>query len=107
MMAAGPISYWLNAFTDTPQFGGGFDQGIVNRTYASASYQILSAAGAGDRAAEIAALWLRAYGVEAIAIARTVQSPGGFRGIISRRRSAMRMSQSTGCPEELARWPTF
>lgn len=68
VMAAGPVSYWLNAFTDTPQFGGGFDQGIVNRTYASASYQILSAAGGGSHAAEIAALWLRAYGVEAIAV---------------------------------------
>ncbi len=31
VMLPGTISYWLNAFNDTPQFGGGFDQGIVNR----------------------------------------------------------------------------
>ena len=68
VMAAGSVSYWLNAFTDTPQLGGGFDQGIVNRTNAAVTYQILSADGAGDRAADIAAIWLRAYGVQAIAV---------------------------------------
>ncbi len=68
VMASGTICYWLNAFTDTPQFAGGFDQGITNRTYNLVSYQILSADGAGDRAAEIASLWLNAYGVQAIAV---------------------------------------
>jgi hypothetical protein len=68
VMAAGTVSYWLNAFSDTPQFGGGFDQGIANRTYNLVSYQILSADGAGERAAEIAELWLQAYGVQAIAV---------------------------------------
>jgi hypothetical protein len=68
VMAPGTISYWLNAFTDTPQVGGGFDQGIVNRTLSGVEYQIFSGDGAGDRAAEIAALWLNAYGVQAIAV---------------------------------------
>ena len=68
VLAPGTISFWLNAFTDTPQLDGGFDQGIVNRTHNLVTYQILTADGAGDRAAEIATLWLRAYGVQAIAV---------------------------------------
>jgi hypothetical protein len=68
VLAAGTISYWLNAFTDTPQFGGGFDQGQVNRVITHVQYQIFSADGAGDKAAEIAMLWFRAYGVHAAAV---------------------------------------
>lgn len=78
VMAAGSISYWLNAFTDTPQFGGGFDQGIVNRNYGAVQYQILSSEGAGPRAAEIAALWMRAYGVVAIAVHGPFMHPATF-----------------------------
>jgi hypothetical protein len=78
VMAAGPISYWLNAFTDTPQFGGGFDQGLVNRTYSAVQYQILSFEGAGSHAAEIAALWLRAYGIEAIVTHEPFSHPEVF-----------------------------
>lgn len=68
VLAPGTISYWLNAFTDTPQLGGGFDQGIVNRINSRVQYQIFSSDGAGDRAAGIAALWLDAYGVQALAV---------------------------------------
>ena len=78
VMAAGSVSYWMNAFTDTPQFGGGFDQGITNRTYNAVSYQLLSAEGAGDRAAEIASLWLEAYGVQAIAVREPFRHPEVF-----------------------------
>jgi hypothetical protein len=68
VLAAGTISFWLNAFTDTPQFGGGFDQGRVNRVNDRVQYQIYSADSAGDKAAEIATLWFRAFGVQAVAI---------------------------------------
>jgi len=68
VMAPGSISFWLNAFTDTPQLDGGFSQGMVNRTHDPITYQIFSANGAGARAAEIDTLWFRAYGVEAIAV---------------------------------------
>jgi hypothetical protein len=68
VLTGGTICYWLNAFSDTPQLGGGFDQGIVNRIHGMVVYQIFSADGAGDRADEIATLWLRAYGVQAIAV---------------------------------------
>jgi len=68
VFAAGTISFWLNAFVDTPQFGGGFDQGRVNRVIDRVQYQIYSADGAGDKAAEIATLWFRAYGVHAVTV---------------------------------------
>lgn len=68
VLAPGSISFWLNAFTDTPQLDGGFNQGMVNRTHDPITYQIFSANGAGARAAEIDTLWFRAYGVEAIAV---------------------------------------
>ena len=68
VMAPGAISFWLNAFTDTPQLDGGFDQGIVNRNHDGITYQILTADGAGGQAAEIDTLWLRALGVQAIGV---------------------------------------
>jgi hypothetical protein len=68
VLVPGSISFWLNAFTDTPQVDGGFNQGMVNRTHDPITYQIFSANGAGSRAAEIDTLWLRAYGVQAIAV---------------------------------------
>jgi hypothetical protein len=68
VLAPGSISFWLNAFTDTPQADGGFSQGMVNRTHDPITYQIFSANGAGARAAEIDTQWLRAYGVEAIGV---------------------------------------
>src|SRR5260370_18396370 len=68
VLAAGTISFWLNAFTDTPQFGGGFDQGRVNRANDRVQYPIYSADNAGDTAAEVAMLWLRAFGRRGIAV---------------------------------------
>jgi hypothetical protein len=68
VLAPGTISFWMNAFSDTPQLGGGFDQGIVNRTHDMVAYQIFSGEGAGDHAGEIATLWLRAYGAQAVAV---------------------------------------
>jgi hypothetical protein len=69
VMAPGTVSYWLNTFTDTPQFGGGFDQGIVNPNHAGIQYQIYSADSAGDRAPQVDSAWFRAFGVQAVAVA--------------------------------------
>ena len=63
VLVPGSVSFWLNAFSDTPQLGGGFEQGLVNREIRVANYVILSAASTGDRAGEIENLWLKAYGV--------------------------------------------
>jgi hypothetical protein len=71
VLAPGTICIWLNAFSDTPQLDGGFDQGIVNRNHDMVAYQIFSSDGAGDRAGDIDTLWLRAYGVQAAAVGGT------------------------------------
>lgn len=68
VMALGSTAFWMNAFTDTPQMGGGFDNGIVNNSIWAARYVIGSDEGTGDRAAETSIVWLRAMGVSAIAV---------------------------------------
>jgi len=61
----GTVSYWLNAFTDVAQFGGGWDQGIVNPHEAAVFYQLYSGEGT-DKEGEVGAAWLRAFGVHAV-----------------------------------------
>ncbi len=68
VMAPGASSYWLNAFTDTPQIGGGFDQGATNWQIRVAIYVIYRGQNAGDKEAEISLLWLKAFGLRAIGV---------------------------------------
>ena len=68
VMAPGSVSFWMNAFTDTPQLGGGFEQGIVNPLIRHIMFQIYSGMNAGAREGEIAVLWLKAFGVHAVAV---------------------------------------
>jgi hypothetical protein len=66
--APSAVQFWLNAFANTPQFGGGFAQGIIDRNRAAADFQIMSGMNAGDREGEIAADWLRVYGAHAVGV---------------------------------------
>ncbi len=68
VMAPGSIGFWMNAFTDTPQLGGGFDQGIINAAYPGAHFQILSGMGAGAAEGRIAADWLKVFAVSLVAV---------------------------------------
>ncbi len=67
VMVPGATSYWFNAFTDTPQLGGGFDQGITNQSIRVATYVLYSSDGTGDRDTAISIAWLKALGVHAVA----------------------------------------
>ncbi|MDQ6664664.1 MAG: hypothetical protein M3Z23_09755 [Acidobacteriota bacterium] len=83
VMAAGAASYWMNAFTDTPQLGGGFDQGVVNPRDRMAHYIILSGENAGELDAEISILWMRAFGIQAVALGgRPFTNPRKFDSIL-------------------------
>lgn len=62
VLVPGSISFWLNAFTDTPQMEGGFDQGVANYFLAIPRYQLHSGVGG----AEPTILWLQAFGVEMV-----------------------------------------
>ncbi len=68
VMAPGTVSFWLNAFADTPQLGGGFDQGITNPLIPAVIFQLYSGMNAGPHEGEIAVLWLKAFGVHAVAV---------------------------------------
>jgi hypothetical protein len=87
----GSIRFFLNAFTDVPQFAGGFDPGVVNPLWTHVNYQILSGENAGLREGEIAILWLKAFGVDAVAVSgpksreayRDYRNPLKFDGLLS------------------------
>lgn len=68
VFAPGTVSFWMNAFTDTPQLMGGFDQGITNGFLPAVHFQLYSGMGAGDRGGSIASALLRAYGVHAVMV---------------------------------------
>ena len=86
----GSIRFFLNAFTDVPQFAGGFDPGVVNPLWAHVSYQILSGENAGSQEGEIAILWLKAFGIDAVAVSgpksreayRDYRNPRKFDGLL-------------------------
>jgi hypothetical protein len=65
--ASGSISFWMNAFTSTPQLGGCCDQANTNPAVDIALYE-LAADGDVERGAERRLLWMRAFGVHAFAI---------------------------------------
>jgi hypothetical protein len=68
VLAPGTVGYFLNVFTDTPQFGGGFYQAVVNPNYPGFSYQFYSGEGAGAQEGAIAAVGLKVFGVDAAGV---------------------------------------
>ena len=61
VFAPGTIGFWLNAFSDTPQLTGGFDNGILNPFLPHVIFQVY----AGDRH-DLAVAFLKAYGCAAV-----------------------------------------
>lgn len=59
--------FWLNAFTDTPQLEGGFDQGVTNPLLPVIHYQMYAGTGTANEG-ELGILWLKAFGVHAVAV---------------------------------------
>ena len=66
---SGSLQFWLLAFAETPQLGGGFGQGIVNRQIPIVHFGVPFTEGDGATTAT----WLRLFGVQAVA----VSSPQG------------------------------
>ncbi len=78
IFATGSTQFWLNAFTDNPQIGGGFAQGIVNPTIPMVHFGVPYTIGDGERSA----MWLRVYGAQAIVVSGPGSRdsyPGNFR----------------------------
>ena len=64
--AAGSAAFWMNAWTDVPQVTGCCLPGLPNPVSWIISWTVSTDQNAGDRAAEISLLWLRAFGARAI-----------------------------------------
>lgn len=89
VMVSGGVSYWLNAFTDTPQLSG-LEQGAGNWMSRVAIYALHVGENAGDQDARISVLWLKAFGVQAVAVSgddsetyyRPYRNPRKFEGLL-------------------------
>jgi hypothetical protein len=88
VMMGGALGQWLNAFTTVPQFSAQPYTTTPNWIQQGALYQIYAAA--GERTGEISAMWLRAFGVQAIAVSgpnspefwKSYRDPRKFEGLL-------------------------
>lgn len=86
VFATGSTRFWLDAFGNNPQLGGGFDQGRTNSAIGDMSFAIPYIAGNGPDTVAL----LAAYGVRAISVTgkntrnayKDYRDPGKFAGII-------------------------
>ena len=91
VFAPGSVGFFLNVFNDTPQFAGGVDQAVVNPLWTALQYQILTGDNAGEREGEFAVLWLKAFGVDAVAVSgpnsresfKPFRNPRKFDGLLA------------------------
>ncbi len=67
-MVSGSYSFYANDFSDTPQLHGGQDPMLPNFMMRIAVFTIYSGMNAGDRDAQVSALWLKALGAHAVAV---------------------------------------
>jgi hypothetical protein len=90
VFAPGSVGYFLNVFSDTPQFDGGYYQAVVNPFYAHARHQITSGQNAGAEEGAVAAILLKAYGVDAVGVSgphsqeayKPFHNPRKFEGLL-------------------------
>jgi hypothetical protein len=68
VLVPGSTTFWLNAFTDTPQLTGCCSQSVINHIIPYANYGIITDIAAENRAFENSLLWLKALGVRAVAV---------------------------------------
>ena len=64
VFAKGSSQFWLNAFSDSSQLGGGFAQGISNPILPHINYGIAFTSGDPERTMD----WLRVFGIDSIIV---------------------------------------
>ena len=87
----GSVSFWLNAFTNTPQMTGCCDQNFLFQAPRIATYEMGTDDGAGSHAAEISLVWMRTMGVKYFALSGpgsteiygVTHHPDKFKGILT------------------------
>jgi len=87
VVATGSIQFWLNAFSDSPQIGGGFGQGIGNPEIPVMQYGIPYT----EKDGAATAMWFRLLGAKAVIVSGpgtrdsypgVWHDPGKFRGVL-------------------------
>ena len=86
LFATGSTQFWLNAFSDSPQLGGGFQQGVGNPLIHDVNFGVPFTFRDGEDVAK----WLRSFGVEAIVVSgprsrdayRNYRDPDKFRDVL-------------------------
>jgi len=68
VLVPGTVSFWLSAFADNAELGGGFAQGVINWENRVAEYEIVSGGGTKPDSIDIEMLWLHAFGIQAIEV---------------------------------------
>jgi hypothetical protein len=71
MFAPGSLSEWMNLYSDVWQFYGCCDQSVLADEIRFTGYLTYSSEGAGDRDVELTTLWLKLYGISAVAVQST------------------------------------
>lgn len=90
VLMPGSVGFFLNVFTDVPQFAGGVDQSVANPLWTDVNYQVLSGENAGAGEGEVALLWLKAFGVSAVGVSgpgsaeffKPFRNPRKFEGLL-------------------------
>lgn len=91
VMVPGSTSFWLTAFTDTPELAGGPEQGVINTMILFAIYGIYYGTDAiGPRNGETSVVWLKALGVHAVGVSgpasgevyKPFRNPKQFEGLL-------------------------
>jgi len=90
VLLPGSIGFFLNAFTDTPQFAGGFDQAAINPLWTHVHHQLMSSEGAGLEEGSLAIRWLKVFGVDAVGVSgagsreafKPFRNPKKFEGLL-------------------------
>lgn len=68
VFVAGSTEFWMNIWSDQPQVTGCCLPGMPNPMSWIVSWQVPTGAGAGDRDAEFALLWLKTWGAQAVLV---------------------------------------
>lgn len=90
VFAPGSVGLWLNALTEVPQIVGCCDQSVPSLEHRIAFYSVYVGDKANSRDGEMAVLWLKAYGAQAIGVSGThareffkaFVNPDKFRGVL-------------------------
>ncbi len=90
VLAVGSMATWLNAYANVQQMGGQSYSTAPSRMQQIANWSIMTGEAMGAREAELTLLWMKAYGVQAVAVPgprspeawKPFHNPSKFEGVL-------------------------